>query len=190
MADSRLAGLKGLLLLVFCTFVVHGNFRAQEKGSLLVMPLPAHVVQGEGEFLIDGHFGISLKGYKEPRLEQAQQRFLERLSQETGIPLWREAILSPPHFVVQTAGPSEPTQQLGEDESYHLEISTTDVQLTASNPIGVLRGLQTFLQLVTITPRGFSVLVATIDDKPRFPWRGLLIDSGHRFVHISAPSAT
>ncbi len=186
MADSRLAGLKGLLLLVFCTFVVPGNFRAQEKGSLLVMPLPAHVVQGEGEFLIDGHFGISLKGYKEPRLEQAQQRFLERLSQETGIPLWREAILSPPHFVVQTAGPSEPTQQLGEDESYHLEISTTDVQLTASNPIGVLRGLQTFLQLVTITPRGFSVLVATIDDKPRFPWRGLLIDSGHRFVHISA----
>src|SRR5213075_1636301 len=37
-----------------------------------------------------------------------------------------------------------------------------------------------------ISPRGFSVLVATIDDKPRFPWRGLLIDSGHRFVHISA----
>src|SRR5216110_1323127 len=98
LADSRLAGLKGLLLLAFCTFVVPGNFRAQEKGSLLVMPLPAHVVQGEGEgeFLIDGHFGISLKGYKEPRLEQAQQRFLERLSQETGIPLWREAILNPP----------------------------------------------------------------------------------------------
>jgi hexosaminidase len=25
----------------------------------------------------------------------------------------------------------------------------------------------------------------TIDDRPRFPWRGLLIDSGHRFVPIS-----
>ena len=79
----------GLLLLAFCTFVVAGDLRAQEKGSLLVMPLPAHVVLGEGEFLIDGHFGISLKGYKEPRLEQAQHRFLERLSQETGIPLTR-----------------------------------------------------------------------------------------------------
>ena len=150
------------------------------------MPLPAHVMQGEGEFLIDEGFGIALKGYKEARLERAQERFLDTLSQETGIPLWRQATLNPPHFVVQTAGPSAAVQQLGEDESYHLEISTTDVQLTAPNPIGVLRGLQTFLQLVRITPRGFSVPVVTIDDKPRFPWRGLLIDSGHRFVPVPA----
>jgi hexosaminidase len=150
------------------------------------MPLPAHIVAGNGEFLIDGSFGIALKGYQEARLERARQRFLETLSRETGIPLWREAILNQPHFIVQTAGPSAPVPQLGEDESYHLEIRTTDVRLTAANPIAVLRGLQTFLQLVRITPRGFSVPVVSIDDEPRFPWRGLLIDSGHRFVPIPA----
>src|SRR2546430_1161716 len=185
-ANSRLTGFIGFLLLASCAFVIPSNLRAQGEGSLLVMPVPAHVVQREGEFLIDGPFGIALKGYKEARLERAQQRFLDTLSRETGIPLWRQAVLNPPHFTVQTAGPSAAVQQLGEDESYHLEISTTDVQLTAPNPIGVLRGLQTFLQLVRITPRGFSVPVVTVDDKPRFPWRGLLIDSGHRFVHISA----
>ncbi len=184
MANSRLAGFIGFLLLAFCAFVVPSSLLSQEKSSLLIMPLPAHVVQGQGEFLIDGHFGIALKGYKEPRLERAQQRFLERLSQETGIPLWREAILNQPHFTIQTARPSANVQQLGEDESYRLEISTTDVQLTAANPIGAIRGLQTFLQLVRITPQSFSVPVVTIDDKPRFPWRGLLIDSGHRFVPI------
>jgi hexosaminidase len=84
--------------------------------------------------------------------------------------------------MVQTTGPSSAVQQLDEDESYHLEISTTDVQLTAPNPIGVIHGFQTFLQLVRVTPRSFSVPVVTIDDQPRFPWRGLLIDSGHRFV--------
>ena len=185
-ANSRLTGFIGFLLLASCAFVIPSNLRAQGEGSLLVIPVPAHVVQHEGEFLIDGPFGIALKGYKEARLERAQQRFLDTLSRETGIPLWRQAVLNPPHFTVQTAGPSAAVQQLGEDESYHLEISTTDVQLTAPNPIGVLRGLQTFLQLVRITPRGFSVPVVTVDDKPRFPWRGLLIDSGHRFVHISA----
>jgi len=185
-ANSRLTRFIGFLLLASCAFVIPSKLRAQEKGSLLVMPLPAHVVQREGEFLIDGAFGIALKGYKEARLERARQRFLDTLSRETGIPLWRQAVLNPPHFTVQTAGPSAAVQQLGEDESYHLEISTTDVQLTAPNPIGVLRGLQSFLQLVRITPRGFSVPVVTVDDKPRFPWRGLLIDSGHRFVHISA----
>jgi hexosaminidase len=171
-------------LLAFCWVVAAGNLRAQQNEALPVMPLPAQVVSGEGEFVIDGHFGIALQGYKEPRLKRARQRFLDRLSEETGIPLWREASLNEPHFIVQTAGPSAPIQELGENESYHLEITNTDVQLKADNPLGVLRGLQMFLQLVRITPKAFTVPDVTIDDQPRFPWRGLLIDSGHRFVPI------
>jgi len=159
---------------------------AQEKSSLAMMPMPAHVVPGEGEFPINGNFGIALEGYKEPRLERARQRFLNTLSRETGIPLWREASFNPPNFIVRTGGPSASVQQLGEDESYHLEITSTGAQLTAANPIGVIRGLQTFLQLVRITPTSFTVPAVIIDDNPRFPWRGLLIDSGHRFIPISA----
>jgi len=184
LSNGRRARIIRLFFLAVFTFTF-SDLRAQEKGPLPVMPLPVHVAQGEGEFVIDGHFGIALKGYQEPRLERAQQRFLDLLSRETGIPLWREARLKAPHFLVQTGGPSAPTQQLGDDESYRLEVSTTDVQLTAPNPIGVFRGLQTFLQLVRVTPRSFSVPVVTIDDQPRFPWRGLLIDSGHRFVPVS-----
>lgn len=185
MPSTRLAGFIDFLLFAFCALSVPINVRAQEESSLPIMPLPAHVVQGKGEFSIDGNFGIALKGYKESRLERARQRFLDILSSETGIPLWRQAILNQPHFMIQTAGPSAAVQQLGEDESYHLEISATDVQLTAANPLGVIRGLQTFLQLVRITPKGFSAPVLIIDDKPRFQWRGLLIDSGHRFIPIS-----
>jgi hexosaminidase len=171
--------LLGLFILSFPVMV-----RAQEQGSLGIMPVPDKVTQGEGRFVIDGSFGIALEGFREARLERARQRFLDVLSRETGIPLWRQAVLNPPHFFVRTAGPSATVQQLGEDESYHLEIRATEVVLTAPNPLGVLRGLQTFLQLATITPTGFSVPVVTIDDKPRFPWRGLLIDSGHRFVPV------
>jgi hexosaminidase len=47
-----------------------------------------------------------------------------------------------------------------------------------------MHGLQTFLQLVRVTPKGFTVPVVSIEDSPRFPWRGLLIDSGHRFVRL------
>lgn len=184
MANTRTSSFLKIVLLAFCTLGLPSYLLAQERSSLAIMPIPAHVVQGEGEFFIDGNFGIALKGYKEPRLNRALQRFLNTLSKETGIPLWRETVVNQPHFIIQAAGPSAEIQQLGEDESYHLEISATNVQLTAPNPIGVIRGLQTFLQLVRITPKGFSVPVVTIDDKPRFPWRGLLIDSGHRFVPI------
>lgn len=168
----------GLLL------AVGGHCAAAEP--LPVMPLPAHVVARQGEFTIDGSFGIALQGYSEPRLERARQRFLDVLSRATGIPLWREARSNAPRFIVETRSPSAPVQILGEDESYHLGIDATGVRLAANNPLGVLRGLQTFLQLVHVTPTGFSVPAVTIDDAPRFPWRGLLIDSGHRFVPIDA----
>ena len=72
-------------------------------------------------------------------------------------------------------------QQVDEDESYHLQITADEIHLEAANPLGVLHGLQTFLQLVRITPRGFVVPAMTIDDQPRFPWRGLMLDVGRHF---------
>lgn len=174
----------GFVCLVVCLLGYPSSGSAQNTQELPIMPLPSHAVVGKGEFVIDGTFNVELTGYTEPRLKRAKQRFLDTLSRETGIPLWREAAINQPHFTIHTAGPSLPIQRLGEDESYRLVISTTDVQLTAANPLGVLHGLQTFLQLVRVTPRGFTVPVVSIEDAPRFLWRGLLIDAGHRFVHI------
>ncbi|HEV2273249.1 MAG TPA: family 20 glycosylhydrolase, partial [Acidobacteriaceae bacterium] len=78
----------------------------------------------------------------------------------------------------------DPIQQLGEDESYELQVTPTAVHLRAANPLGVLHGLQTFLQLVRVSPSGFSLPAVTIRDQPRFPWRGLMIDSGRHFMPV------
>src|ERR1035437_7058 len=134
LANTRCAGFLYFLLSIFFVLGLPCHLLAQEKKMLVLMPVPAHIVQGEGEFVIDGKFGVALEGYKEPRLERAQQRFLGILSRETGIPLWREAVQNQPHFTIRIAGPSAAVQELGEDESYHLKVSTTDVQLTAPNP--------------------------------------------------------
>ena len=154
------------------------------QAPLSLMPLPAQAKPGEGEFLINNGFGITLEGYQEPRLDKAKQRFLDLLSRQTGIPLWREAALNKPMFFVKTAGPSAPVQQVAEDESYHLEITPQEVHLQAANPLGVLHGLQTFLQLVHITPHGFAVPAMIIDDQPRFPWRGLMLDVSRHFMPL------
>ena len=173
-----------LVMILACAFCFPMHLTAQAQTTLPIMPLPSHVAQGQGQFLIDGNFGVALQGYTEPRLRRATQRFLVTLSRETGIPLWRQAQFNQPSFVIKTGAASDPVQQLGEDESYHLEISANDVQLTAANPLGILHGLQTFLQLVRTTPQGFSVPVVTIDDQPRFPWRGLMIDASRHFIPI------
>ena len=148
------------------------------------MPLPASATPGQGEFVIDGQFGVAFDGFTEPRLNRARERFLDTLTRETGMPFSRVDVDDTAHFKVHTGGPSKVIQQLGEDESYQLTVSPDGVRLAAASPLGVMHGLQTFLQLVRETPHGFTVPAVTIDDKPRFPWRGLMIDVGRHFIPI------
>ena len=121
------------------------------------MPMPAHVTLGQGQFLIDAGFNIALDGYADPRVVLGKKRFLTKLFSETGIPFGVEPSAAKPAFVIRTAGPSDSVEKLGEDESYRLTVSPTGIELTAPNALGVLHGLQTFLQLVHITPQGFAL---------------------------------
>jgi hexosaminidase len=157
---------------------------AQDPTSLDLMPMPAHVAVGEGQFLIDGGFAVAVEEYSDPRVLLGRKRFIETLGRETGIPFAVEAPAGKAAFVIHTGGPSEAVEQVGEDESYHLVVSTNKVELTAANSLGVLHGLQTFLQLVHVTPQGFAAPVVTIDDQPRFQWRGLMIDAGRHFQPV------
>lgn len=172
------------LSVVFIVVFLAANASIQAQAPLSIMPLPAHAVAGTGSFPIDASFPIVIEGYTEPRLERARERFIANLSSRTGTPLWATPSAGQPQFIIKASGPSKDVQQLVEDESYHLEVTPSRVLLTAPNPLGILHGLQTFLQLVNATPQGFAVGSVTIDDAPRFPWRGLMIDSGRHFMPL------
>jgi len=175
----------GLPVLIFYAFVVAvvtiPAIHAQIANPLPLMPMPQHVAEGTGQLKIDNGFTIGLDGYKDARLESARSRFIGTLSRVTGIPYHNDVPSGEPTLIVKTTGPSDAIQRVGEDESYHLEVTSTHALLTAPNPLGAMHGLQTFLQLVTITPEGFAAPAATIDDSPRFPWRGLMIDASRHF---------
>jgi hexosaminidase len=157
---------------------------SQSGASVPLMPMPSHITMGEGQLLIDGGFSVQMSGYTEPRLVAAQKRFLDRLSRETGIPFSVDLHATRTTLTIKAAGPSNGVQSFDEDESYHLTITGTAAELNAKSPLGVLHGLQTFLQLVRMTPQGFSVPAVTIDDEPRFQWRGLMIDAGRHFMPV------
>jgi len=152
-------------------------------GEISLMPEPQSMTRGSGELLIDPTFKVELDGYVEPRLNLARERFFSTLSRETGITVWKTND-HPTELRIVTAGASKPVQQVGEDESYHLEVTSAGAELKASNPLGVLHGLQTLLQLVAITPRGFVIPAVTIDDAPRFVWRGMMIDTSRHFMPV------
>jgi hexosaminidase len=156
-----------------------------QQPALNLMPLPASVQSGTGSLGVDSSFSVVLNGYKDPRLERAGERFLRQLARQTGLPIaLKPAKTAKPSLAIQTDHASKEIQEVGEDESYVLEVTTTGAKLTAPTPLGAMHGLQTFLQLVDVSPGGFAAPAVTIQDQPRFPWRGLMVDSARHFIPL------
>jgi hexosaminidase len=156
---------------------------AQEPPRFNLMPLPANLQTGSGSLRIDSSFSVALTGHSEARLDRAVQRFLQQLSRQTAIPLSGKPSTKPT-LTVHTDHASKEVQELGEDESYMLSITADGAKIEAPTPLGAMHGLQTFLQLVEVSPDGFAAPALTIQDKPRFPWRGLMIDVGRHFISL------
>ena len=156
---------------------------AQTSLPLNLMPQPASLKTASGVLPIDAGFSVAFTGHTEPRLDRAGERFLTQLERQTALVLRRPAPdAAKATLIVHTDHASKDVQELGEDESYTLEVAPSGAKLNAANPLGALRGLQTFLQLVTITPDGFAAPAVSISDQPRFAWRGLMIDVSRHFI--------
>jgi hexosaminidase len=169
-----------LSILLFSFFAM-----AQIPSSLNLMPVPTKVQVGAGQLVVDQSFTAFSDGQRDARLDRGISRFLDQVSRQTGMQLnARPAAASNATLVVRAENASRKVQELDEDESYTLEITTSRATLTAPNALGALHGLQTFLQLIEPTPAGFAVPVIAIQDQPRFAWRGLLIDVSRHFIPI------
>jgi hexosaminidase len=169
-----------LLALFLLPPAVQGQDDPAARAGLDLLPWPSRVELRTGRMPIDGGFYAVLIEYTEPRLEQAVKRLEERIAVRTGtilLPDRNRADRVRARLVVRCTGPGELVQNWRENESYRLTVEAERAILRASTPLGVLRGLETFLQLVRPDGEGFGVPAIDIVDIPRFPWRGLLIDA-------------
>jgi len=157
----------------------------QAPRQLNLMPMPSSVQTAAGHLLINQSFSVAVSGYRDGTLERGVERFIAEVSRETGMRLKPTAAQDGnATLVINAEHGSEAVEKLGEDESYELAVSDSGAKLSAANPLGILHGLQTFLQLVETDTDGFSLPVLTIKDQPRFAWRGLLIDVGRHFIPL------
>jgi hexosaminidase len=176
-----------LLLAIFVLFLLAGpGVFGQSNAPVSLMPMPSSVrVEAGGGLSITSTFSAGMEGYKEERLDRAVERFLQDVTRRTGLFVGANSVAAEKAtLVIHTEHASKPVQELGEDESYVLDVSATGAKLSAANPLGILHGLQTFLQLIEVTPTGFRAAAVHIEDTPRFPWRGLMIDVSRHFIYM------
>ena len=151
-----------------------------------LMPVPARVNWGTGRLPLAKAFNIVLTGQTDDRLRTYAARAMWRLERRTVIDLPHDLAtnVATAALVIETRSTGNAIPKLGDDESYTLEVSPQQAKLTAPTAVGVMRGLETFLQLLESDKDGFYFPAVSIADQPRFAWRGLLIDSGRHFQPI------
>src|SRR5215468_5180908 len=174
---------------VLMTVLVMASTTAEQPmQALRLMPWPQSVKtnSGGGQLLIQDTFSVSVPQNADRYLRRAVAIFLDDLRRHTGsLPLdFAFAGSASGQLQISVDHASKEVQEIGEDESYRLDVTSSAATLKAPTTLGAMRGLQTFLQLVQITPAGFALPAVEIEDKPRFPWRGLMIDSGRHFMPI------
>lgn len=174
------------ILAVFILGSVFLSISAAETRPLSLMPMPASVQMKTGQLVIDPSFTVGINGPSDGLLPRAVEIFLDNLRRQTGMPPLDMKIVKPAQakLTIHRERSSKNVQELGEDESYSLDISPGGARLDAVTPLGIMRGLQTFLQMVQTTSDGFAVPAIAIQDKPRFPWRGLMIDVSRHFIPL------
>jgi len=179
----------GLVLLICCWLPgISQDLRDSKAASRpSLMPLPAKMELKEGKFRLDEKFQAGSQSGPGSRAFKSVSRFMTRLSGRTGL------FFNQDFLAEQKIGPSTTLFCLfnrvgrlipGEDESYRLEISLDRIELKAPTDIGIVRGLETLLQLLSVDSEGYYFPCTLIEDQPRFTWRGLLIDSCRHFMPL------
>lgn len=171
-----------LLVGLACLAIVQTGMAAP---AVSVIPQPVHLEVRDGNLVFNSHSRI----VADQAFQAAAQILAEKLSTATGR-AWKVEPLDPasiPAGSVAIQGVAA-SDALG-DEGYRLEVTAQGVRIEVASPAGAFYGCQTLRQLL---PREierekpaagvvWSVPLVRIVDRPRFSWRGMMLDSARHF---------
>ncbi len=159
-----------------CTFLLAAGLMIATAGvkAQSVIPIPLRMEQGSGTFLFTGDTKLytNLKGEEKKMLMD----YLETLPIhfKNGKKQTKDNVVS---LMITKANP-----QLSSPESYTLEVTPHKITVQATSGAGLFYGVQTLLQMAQPAMEGaWSVQATTIQDSPRFEYRGLMLDVSRHF---------
>lgn len=141
------------------------------QNSVQVIPAPQSVSYEEGNYKFPEKIVISAPA----SLSKEAGLLKEYLKTDFG--LTAEIKKTSPGSICLTMD----KQKTEHPDQYRLATDSEGIYISASSATGISYGIQTLLQLIHKTGKGYTVPQLTIDDYPAFAWRSFMLDEGRYF---------
>ncbi len=175
---------------VLIALFIDSNAQRIGRRRIALIPQPVSIVENDnlGGFILPSTINIIVPNNDE--VKKITSLFAAQIETPTG---YKTIIKEGKSLLPKSILFSLSADKTIPDEGYKLNVTRTGITLTASNPAGIFYGVQTLLQLL---PAGINskkevdydewdVPAVTIDDHPRFGWRGLMLDVSRHFFTVA-----
>lgn len=154
-----------LILITACN-----NDKSKDAG---IIPLPNQIKKEIGQFTISNSTDIKSNS---PEAKEELRFLVDALLKNHGISL--ASSNSVENSIIVTVDTSAKTG----DEGYLLKISAKKIEVIAAKSPGIFYGIQTLIQLSQgLGQERIALNCLTIEDKPAYCWRGLMLDEARHF---------
>lgn len=145
-----------------------------------LIPQPAQMVQKAGNFTLQAHASVHTDA--SPQARQVGLQFKTMLGETFPLTLDNSGSTPPAiQFALDSvrAWPAE--------EAYAIRVDSKGVQVSAGSSKGLYYGAVTLAQLITSGATDVAAVTLPalqIEDRPRFGWRGVMLDSARHFQTV------
>jgi hexosaminidase len=180
------------LLLSFIIIAAQAQNRLSTKRTAswtsTLIPQPVSIVKTDGYFTLPNNISIAFT--KNEELKKIALQLAQQLNTAANKVTVKEgnATAAKSISLLLTNDKSIPA------EGYRLKVTAGGITITANQPAGIFYGVQTLLQLLPkqieskTTEKDineWTVPLVTIEDAPRFGWRGLMLDVSRHFFTVA-----
>lgn len=177
--------LLGLLIFINTMAVAQNDVSNLQQ---ILIPKPVSLKAGEGKFILPAN--ISILFTKNEELKKIAGSLANKLT-AAGI---TATVTEANTGAVNSIFLSLSTDKTIAAEGYRLQVTANGVIIAALTPAGIFYGVQTLLQLlpkqiesnqIQKGGAGWTIPFVTIEDAPRFGWRGLMLDVSRHFFTVA-----
>lgn len=178
------------MVAILATGAMATTAAAQSAFVNTLMPQPAQLTAHGGALPVAQGFAVSIDKFDDERLDGAVAWAVRRLTEQTGIQIQTAEKGTVAALIITVDGAGETVQGVDEDESYSLDVAPPTAHLHAATVVGAMRGLETLLQLLQSDGQRWWLPSVSIQDSPRFRWRGLMVDVSRHFEPVGVIERT